>query len=145
MYNFPTSIYTHLAKLVINKYSIRTKLPLVYSLCPAYCNSQPTIHKLYSLLKQYRIAFPRFNGKGFQDWWYQVDQYFSSDEVPHHQKVRVASMYLEDLTLQWHKAYMRSRAHPQLPPPSWEEYIGDFSNRFGAEFTDPMSELVKVK
>lgn len=67
------------------------------------------------------------------------------DEVPHHEKVRVTSMHLDDLTLQWHGAYMRGKAYLKLPYPSWEEYIWALLDRFGAEFDDPMSELVKLK
>ncbi|XP_070032723.1 uncharacterized protein [Nicotiana tomentosiformis] len=40
---------------------------------------------------------------------------------------------------------MRGRAHLQLPFPSWKEYVWALLDRFGAEFDDPMSELVKLR
>lgn len=40
---------------------------------------------------------------------------------------------------------MGSRSQIQLPYSSWEEYIWSLSDRFGVEFDDPMSELVKLK
>ncbi|KAH0761131.1 hypothetical protein KY290_017204 [Solanum tuberosum] len=53
------------------------------------------------------------------------EQFFSFDEVQSEQKVTIAALYFDDLALQWHQAYMRSR--------------------LGAEFDDPMSELVSLR
>lgn len=75
---------------------------------PYHYNAPAYNQQLRSLLRQYKIEFFMFNGKGFQDWWYQIEQFFSVDEVFHHEKVKVTSMHLDDLALQWHGAYMRS-------------------------------------
>lgn len=55
----------------------------------------------------------------------------------------MAAIHFDDLALQWHQAYMRSRGH--LLPPSWDEYIWALLDRFGAEYDDPMGELLKIK
>lgn len=72
-----------------------------------------------------------------------MDQYFSLDEVLPEERVTVTSLRMDDIALQWHKAYMRSRSH--LPLPSWEEYMFALSDRFGAEYDDLMCDLLKVK
>ncbi|KAK6773405.1 hypothetical protein RDI58_028643 [Solanum bulbocastanum] len=62
---------------------------------------------------------------------------------PSQKKVTIATLHFDDLALQWHQAYMRSRNHLSIP--TWEEYIYALSDRFGAEFDDPMSELVSLR
>uniref|UniRef100_A0A0V0IAN8 Putative ovule protein n=1 Tax=Solanum chacoense TaxID=4108 RepID=A0A0V0IAN8_SOLCH len=115
------------------------KPPNLYTPYPQYSPNQNNP----SLLPLSRVEFPRFNGKGFQDWWYKVDQFFSFDEVQSQQKVTIAALHFDDAALQWNHAYMRSRNH--LPSPTWKECIYALPDRFGVEFDDPMSELVSLR
>lgn len=90
-----------------------------------------------------KVEFPQFNGKYFKDWWYKAEQFFSADGVNPYQKVVIASLHLDDIAIQWHQTYMRRRQH--LPPPTWKEYIYALSDRFGAVYEDPMSDLVNLR
>ncbi|KAH0781344.1 hypothetical protein KY290_000942 [Solanum tuberosum] len=44
-----------------------------------------------------KLDFPRFSGSDLRAWLYKVDQFFAIDEVPYDQRVRVASIHLDDL------------------------------------------------
>jgi len=104
-------------------------------------NFQGHFHHPMSRLS--KIEFPRFNGTDLRPWIYKVDQFFSLDEIPPNQKVRVASLHFDGLAIEWHLAFIKSRQH--LPYPTWDEYLYALMDRFGAEFEDPMSELKLVK
>lgn len=52
-------------------------------------------------------------------------------------------MHFEEDALQWHLGYIRSKG--QMPLPTWEEYLWALCDTFGAEYSDPMTELVNVK
>lgn len=52
-------------------------------------------------------------------------------------------MHFDDLAIEWHLAYLRSRAH--LPYPAWEEYVYALMDMFGYEYADPMVELKLIK
>jgi len=41
-----------------------------------------------------RLEFPRFSGGELRNWLYKVDQFFSMDEIPFKQRVKVASIHL---------------------------------------------------
>lgn len=72
-----------------------------------------------------------------------VEQFFSFDDVQSQQKVTIATLHFDDLALQRHQAYLRSRSH--LSTPTWEEYIYAMSDKFDTEFDDLMSELVRLR
>lgn len=55
------------------------------------------------------MEFPRFDGKNVRDWLYKCDQFFLLDETPAASMVRLASIHLDGLALQWHLNYMRSK------------------------------------
>ncbi|WMV07682.1 hypothetical protein MTR67_001067 [Solanum verrucosum] len=90
-----------------------------------------------------KMEFPRFNGTNLRAWLCKVEQFFSLDEVAYNQRVKVASIHFDDIAIEWHLAYIRSRSH--MPYPSWKEYVYALMDRFGAEYADPMSELKLVK
>ncbi|KAH0683132.1 hypothetical protein KY290_021721 [Solanum tuberosum] len=104
-------------------------------------NFQGHFHHPMSRLS--KIEFPRFNGTNLRSWIYKVDQFFSLDEIPLNQKVRVASLHFDGLAIEWHLAFIKSRQH--LPYPTWDKYLYALMDRFGDEFEDPMSELKLVK
>lgn len=114
---------------------------------PGGGGAQPPAHGHFfnSMSRLSKIEFPRFNGVDLRSWIYKVDQFFSLDEIPPNQKVRVASLHFDGLAIEWHLciAYIRSRQH--LPHPTWDEYMFALMDRFGTEFEDPMAELKLVK
>lgn len=75
-----------------------------------------------------KVDFPRFDGRKVKDWLYKCDQFFLLDETPPEQRVRLASIHLEGLALQWHLNYMRSRFDEY---PLWSRYAADVRRRFG--------------
>lgn len=56
--------------------------------------------------------------------------------------MRLASIHLEGVALQWHVNYMRSKFN--LYPP-WTEYVMEVTQRFGEVFEDPLAALIQVK
>jgi hypothetical protein len=89
-----------------------------------------------------KVEFPRFNGKNVRDWLYKCDQFFLLDETPPTSMVRLASIHLDGLALQWHLNYMR---HKFDIYPSWQQYITDVTARFGDAYEDPLSSLLQIK
>lgn len=89
-----------------------------------------------------KVEFPRFNGKNVREWLYKCDQFFLLDETPPPSMVRLASIHLDGLALQWHLNYMRQKF--DIYPP-WQQYVADVTTRFGDVYEDPLSSLLKVK
>src|SRR4051812_27661490 len=55
-----------------------------------------------------KVDFPKFVGKKVRDWLYKCDQFFRLDNTPPDSMVRLASIHLDGLALQWHLNYMRN-------------------------------------
>ncbi|GAU25735.1 hypothetical protein TSUD_216660 [Trifolium subterraneum] len=89
-----------------------------------------------------KVEFPRFDGKKVRDWLYKCDQFFLLDETPESSRVRLASIHLDGLALQWHLNYMRQKFDIY---PSWQQYISDVTTRFGEAYEDPLSSLLQIK
>ncbi|CAJ2661631.1 unnamed protein product [Trifolium pratense] len=89
-----------------------------------------------------KVEFPRFDGKNVRDWLYKCDQFFLLDETPATSMVRLASIHLDGLALQWHLNYMRQKFDIY---PSWQQYITDVTARFGDAYEDPLSSLLQIK
>lgn len=89
-----------------------------------------------------KVELPRFDGKKVKDWLYKCDQFFLLDETPPESRVRLASIHLEGLALQWHLNYMRGRFDQY---PFWTQYAADVKRRFGDLYEDPLAELIQVR
>lgn len=57
-------------------------------------------------------------------------------------KVRLASIHLDGITLQWHLNYMRNQFDVY---PTWAQYVANVAARFGEAYEDPLAALIKVK
>lgn len=57
-------------------------------------------------------------------------------------KVRLASIHLDGITLQWHLNYMRNRFDVYS---TWAQYVADVAARFGEAYEDPLTALIQVK
>ncbi|XP_016544368.1 uncharacterized protein LOC107844474 [Capsicum annuum] len=93
--------------------------------------------------KYSRLEFPRFSDQALRTWLYKVDQFFSMDEVPFEQRVKVASIHFDGEAIAWHGAYMRCRN--SVVDPTWTEYVISLNERFGDGFEDPMEALMNLR
>lgn len=89
-----------------------------------------------------KVEFPRFDGSQVKEWMYKCEQFFLLDGTPADSRVRLASIHLDGLALQWHLNYMRARC--DLYPP-WTQYAADVITRFGEAYADPLANLIQVK
>ncbi|GAU24592.1 hypothetical protein TSUD_289530 [Trifolium subterraneum] len=89
-----------------------------------------------------KVDFPRFDGKNVREWLYKCDQFFLFDETPPTSMVRLASIHLDGLTLQWHLTYMRQKFDIY---PYWQQYVSDVTARFGDAYEDALSSLLLIK
>lgn len=89
------------------------------------------------------MEFPKFDGEDLKSWLYKVEQFFSAEDVSVNQRLKLEALHFEELALQWHQGFLRSR--PAYPPLTWDEYVYALADRFGAEYLDPMTELVRLK
>lgn len=51
-----------------------------------------------------RLDFPIFSGQDLKTWLYKVDHFFSMDEIPYSQRVKVASIHLDGEAIAWHRS-----------------------------------------
>lgn len=89
-----------------------------------------------------KVDFPKFDGRNVKEWLYRCDQFFRLDETPPENMVRLASIHMDGLALQWHLNYIR-RKFDIYPP--WSQYVTDIVARFGDVYEDPLSTLIQVK
>ncbi|XP_019253895.1 PREDICTED: uncharacterized protein LOC109232588 [Nicotiana attenuata] len=93
--------------------------------------------------KYTKVDFPKFDGEDLRTWLYKVEQIFADEEATIQQRMKLVSLHFEGDALQCHLGYMRSRG--QMPLPTWEEYLWALCDSFGAEYSDPMTELMNIK
>ncbi|KAI5448174.1 hypothetical protein KIW84_015554 [Lathyrus oleraceus] len=86
-----------------------------------------------------KVEFPRFDGKNVRDWLYKCDQFFLLDETLAPTMVRLTSIHLDGLALQWHFICMLRKFYVYPP---WPQYV---TARFSDVYEDPLSSLLKVK
>ncbi|WMV40980.1 hypothetical protein MTR67_034365 [Solanum verrucosum] len=80
-------------------------------------NPTPNSNLPYPTFTKYtRVEFPKFDGNDLRDWLYKVEQLFFIEEK------KTSGI-----------------------PPSWDEYVYAFADKFGAEYTDLMTELIGTK
>ncbi|XP_060178356.1 uncharacterized protein LOC132608338 [Lycium barbarum] len=139
--HIPSSIYHQIpvAQSPLPNYNTSQQIP--------YPNPVQNSHNIHlpipSFTKYTKIEFPRFSGEDLRTWLYKVEQFFSVEDISIHQRLKLVAIHFDGDALQWHQGYMKARAH--LPLPTWEEYLYALADRFGAEYTDPMTELMRVK
>ena len=51
--------------------------------------------------KQVRLEFPKFDGEDPTGWIYKANQYFKYYEIPNHERILMASYYMEGPALVW--------------------------------------------
>ncbi|XP_059283444.1 uncharacterized protein LOC132037029 [Lycium ferocissimum] len=90
-----------------------------------------------------RLEFPRFSGQYLRIWLYKVDHFFTMDEVPYDQRVKVTSVHLDGEAIAWHRSFIKSRN--TISDPSWTEYVLALNERFGDGFEDPMEAIKNLQ
>jgi uncharacterized coiled-coil protein SlyX len=90
---------------------------------------------------QLKLSFPRFNGLDPTGWLYKAEQYFEFKNVHHQHKVQLASFYLEEDALQWHRWLSKFRGHL-----TWAEFSQAVLHRFGpTDYEDPSEALTRLR
>ena len=95
----------------------------------------------YYSIRRPKREFPVFKGNDVLKWIYKCNQYFDVEEVAEHDKLKLASYYLDGMALCWHQNYMRSLGGQIVP---WPEYVEALCCRFGGE-RNPLEELIELK
>lgn len=73
---------------------------------------------------------------------YKCEQFFLLDGTSLDTKVWLASIHLDEIALQWHLNYMRTKFDVY---PSWSQYVADVAACFGEAYEDPLATLIQVK
>lgn len=88
-----------------------------------------------------KVEFPKFQGDNVRDWAFKCEQFFLIDNTPEIEKVKIASLHLDDKALLWHRQFVRLVGDNV----GWEMYKTAITQRFGSVFEDPMAELKNAK
>ncbi|GJS17783.1 retrotransposable element Tf2 [Tanacetum coccineum] len=81
------------------------------------------------------------NEDDVKGWIFRYEQFFSIDEIPENQKVKLISVHLFDTALLWHRQFIRLNGENV----SWNVYKSGILQRFGTVYDDPISEIRNVK
>ncbi|GKA04598.1 putative mitochondrial protein [Tanacetum coccineum] len=80
-------------------------------------------------------------GDDVRGWAFRCDQFFSIDNTPNEEKVKIVSVHLSDKALLWHRQYLSVNGENV----GWEVYKNDIIQRFESIFEDPMFALKNAK
>nr|TKS04084.1 hypothetical protein D5086_0000146390 [Populus alba] len=69
----------------------------------------------YYSIRRPKREFLVFKGNDVLKWIYKCNQYFDVEEVVEHDKLKLASYYLDDMALCWHQNFMRSLGGQIVP------------------------------
>ncbi|XP_019250892.1 PREDICTED: leucine-rich repeat extensin-like protein 5 [Nicotiana attenuata] len=149
--HFPPSYYTHTGHIPSPLYHQTPYMPTSsqYQYNNIAPNQPQTQHNHTTPLpnipytKYTKVDFPKFDGEDLRTWLYKVEQIFADQEVTIQQRMKLVSLHFKGDALQWYLGYMRSRG--QMPLPTWEDYLWALCDSFGAEYSDPMTELMNIK
>ncbi|PKA46982.1 putative mitochondrial protein [Apostasia shenzhenica] len=102
--------------------------------------TQPTMDTIFTRLP--KIEFPKFSGDNVMGWVFRCEQFFEISQTPQEWKVKLASIYLDGIALEWHQNFSRSNPTPI----GWGVYKEAIKERFGeTAYDDPMYELSILK
>nr|GEU90345.1 retrotransposable element Tf2 [Tanacetum cinerariifolium] len=88
-----------------------------------------------------KVEFPKFQGDDVRGWAFRCDQFFSMDNTPNEEKVKIVSVYWSDKDLLWHRQFLSVNGKNV----GWEVYKNANIQIFGSIFEDPMSALKNAK
>nr|GEU34635.1 hypothetical protein [Tanacetum cinerariifolium] len=88
-----------------------------------------------------KVDFPEFSRDDVKGWIFICEQFFSIDEIPKNQKVKLIFVHLFDTSLLWHRQIIRINGENV----SWNVYKNGILQRFDTVYYDPVSEIKKIK
>nr|GEV27080.1 hypothetical protein [Tanacetum cinerariifolium] len=88
-----------------------------------------------------KVKFPKFQGDDVRVWVFKCDQFFSIDNTPNEEKVKIMSVHLSDKALLWRRQFLGANGNNV----GWDVYKNAIIQRFGSIFEDPMSALKNAK
>nr|GEX18039.1 hypothetical protein [Tanacetum cinerariifolium] len=105
---------------------------------PGPCRSDERQRRTKTYLK---LFFPQFSGEDPQGWVYQAEQYFEFQKVAEGDRIALASFYLDEIALQWHRWYTKAQG-----PVTWAEFTKALLVQFGpTDYEDPSEALHRLK
>ncbi|GJT91568.1 gypsy/ty3 retroelement polyprotein [Tanacetum coccineum] len=88
-----------------------------------------------------KVEFPKFSWDDVKGWIFRCEQFFSIDDIPENQKVKLISVHLFDTTLLWHKQFIILNGENV----SWNVYKTGILQWFGTVYDDHVSKIRKIK
>lgn len=90
---------------------------------------------------QPKLDFPKFFGEDPEAWVYKCEKFFELNAVDETQKLRLASLHMEDKAMHWYRWFEKS--HTVC---NWREFSRVLLLRFGDNaFEDALGQLTKLK
>ena len=90
-----------------------------------------------------KMEFPRYEeGQDILSWLLKCESFFLVDRTAEENKVRVASIHLDEKTYQWHRS-LEKKLCGRLP--LWEEYAVLLQDTFGPPFETPMGDFTHLR
>ncbi|KAA8519441.1 hypothetical protein F0562_013684 [Nyssa sinensis] len=88
-----------------------------------------------------KLDFPKFFGEDPEAWVYKCEKFFEFNAIDETQKVRLASIHMEDRAIHWFRWYEKTHILR-----SWREFAGALIARFGDSlFDDVVGQLTKLR
>jgi hypothetical protein len=89
---------------------------------------------------QIKLELPRFDGTDALGWIFKINQFFEFHQTPEHQRLRMASFYMEGEALTW---FQWMHASGLLL--TWAAFIHAVEQRFApSQYDDPKGALFKL-
>ncbi|GKB80701.1 hypothetical protein Tco_0947596 [Tanacetum coccineum] len=92
-------------------------------------------------IRMTKDEFPMFLGDDVKGWIFRCEPFFSIDDIPENQKVKLIFVHLFDTTLLWHRQFIKLNGENV----SWDVYKSNILQRFGTVYDNLVSEIRKVK
>lgn len=90
---------------------------------------------------QPKLDFPKFFGEEPESWIYKCEKFFELNAIDDSQKLRLASLHLEEKAMNWYRWYEKSHTLR-----TWVEFSRVLLLRFGSNaYEDPVGQLTKLK
>ncbi|KAH1265436.1 hypothetical protein GmHk_01G001138 [Glycine max] len=103
------------------------------SFVPAPTTNMSTVHRL-------KLEVPRFDGFDPAGWIFKISQFFEYHATPDHERLTIASFYMEGTTLAWFQWMYRN-----WKLSSWPAFLHALHTRFSSStYENPTSMLCKL-
>ncbi|KAA8539824.1 hypothetical protein F0562_026516 [Nyssa sinensis] len=88
-----------------------------------------------------KLDFPKFFDEDLEAWVYKCEKFFEFNAIDETQKVRLASIHMEDRAIHWFRWYEKTHILR-----TWREFAGALIARFGDSlFDDAVRQLTKLR